>query len=136
MFARIRPGSVLAALLLAAVTLAVFSTEYNNGPESTIRRFHAAAQRGQPFLLPELVVEDAREPVVGALYVRIVEYLAAGVRYRVLRTVRNGPVALTEVLYASPTGETNTMIWVVKRVDGEWRIDVGETVTVLRRALF
>jgi len=129
--------SVIAALCLAVLTLAVFGQAQNTGPESAIRQYHQAlvASPGGNDRGP--VMLQQREDVTQPFNQLIEQLLRAGAQVRFGRItgaqVRFGritkqlPDATVEVAYLRPNGETWAFLYVLRREQGVWRVDVEQT---------
>ena len=119
--------SVIAALCLAVLTLAVFGQAQNTGPESAIRQYHQAlvASPGGNDRGP--VMLQQREDVTQPFNQLIEQLLRAGAQVRFGRITKQLPDATVEVAYLRPNGETWAFLYVLRREQGVWRVDVEQT---------
>ncbi|MFN3962356.1 MAG: hypothetical protein ACK4NQ_05195 [Fimbriimonadaceae bacterium] len=119
--------SVIAALCLAVLTLAVFGQAQNTGPESAIRQYHQAllASPGGNDRGPVMPLQ--REDVTQPFNQLIEQLLKAGAQVRFGRITKHLPDATVEVAYLRPNGETWAFLYVLRREQGVWRVDVEQT---------
>ena len=120
-------SSVIAALCLAVLTLAVFGQAQNTGPESAIRQYHQAlsASPNSDDLGP--VVPQQSPGTTQPFNQLIGQLLRAGAQVRFGRITKRLPDATVEVAYLRPNGETWAFLYVLRLERGVWRVDVEET---------
>ena len=130
--ARITRASAIAAAVLALGTLGVFIRLQEYGPESAIRKFHQALQRGSLPALQRVTEEDVNAPGVQLLAIRVAAYLrAGGNRFRILRTDRTPTEVRAAVAYTAPGGPPQYMVWVVNRQGRTWKVSARKTAQVM-----
>ncbi|HAY14810.1 MAG TPA: hypothetical protein PLB31_04020 [Fimbriimonadaceae bacterium] len=112
---------------MAVLTLAVFGQAQNTGPESAIRQYHQAlvASPGGNDRGP--VMLQQREDVTQPFNQLIEQLLRAGAQVRFGRITKQLPDATVEVAYLRPNGETWAFLYVLRREQGVWRVDVEQT---------
>ncbi len=127
---RIRPIPGLgAAATLAAVTLAVFATFQNYGPESAVRRFHQALTARDLKAIAQVVDTSPDNSAVQDL-ARYVEAARMGnPNYRIVKSERGKDQVEILAFYASGA----LIPWVVVRDRDHWRIDSYLTLQGLQK---
>lgn len=128
-------ADLLAAVVLAALTLTVFWMLRDYGPESAIRRYHAAVMARDPGKLQQSALQDIDSDANRILVASVNELLTSGARFRVLDVERTPTEVRAIVEYVFPTRRI-PMLWVVAKRQGLWRVDANQTVFNLRRRLF
>ncbi len=152
---RSRALSYLSAGLLAAVTLFVFFVLQNYGPESAVRRFHAAVSRVKVspdgrYDMPYSAAEELQRVTMQRIGTASVGYLvrftserfAAGGTFQIVRVERgteNSNQMLAAVVYRIPGYLPDAAIWVVEQPrDGEgmrssdWKVNADGTANAIR----
>ncbi|BBO23321.1 MAG: hypothetical protein AMXMBFR19_05480 [Chthonomonadaceae bacterium] len=125
-----------ASIVLAGLTLAVFATLQDYGPESAVRRFHEAALNGDSRAMGRVVTSDSSEGAVSLLASRVLELARSGGRYQLLGIERGPGSARAEVAYVFPyRGLVISMLWSVRKEGRSWRVDADETLRNLPRAV-
>jgi len=129
-----RASSVLAAVALAAVTLAVFGSQQHSGPESAVRAFHEAVVaedvgRAEGVLLQSF----ASSPAARALATEIQANLKRGVSYRMTNVRRSADRAVVTVDYEMNGRTVQNINWYVVLVRSQWLIDADTTYLGLPR---
>ena len=126
---------MVAAVLLAAVTLGVFSVLQDYGPESAIRRFHHAVQVGDLNELQRVTKQDLREGSPAKLTAWVSNIIHAGARYRLLRVERQPTEVYAALEYVLPNGESYPTVWIVEKertAGSSWKVDAKLTYQVLQ----
>lgn len=124
-----------AAAVLALITLGVFSVLQDYGPESAIRRFHAAVMQEDAIELQTVTEQNVRTPAVRELAGQVHSFLTQG-NYQLLRMERSPLQVRAAVVYTSRlTHEQFPMIWVVEQRNHVWRVDANKTLTILHDSL-
>lgn len=128
-------GSVVSALILTVLTLAVFALSRDRGPESTVIRFHRAVYEGrEASAIRELT--DAQDEAGKQLRSDVKKVLDLGAQVQLGRVYTEGRLSYVDVVYVL---NGNRMVaalrYVVKKNDLRWQIDAGET-NALRRQMF
>lgn len=120
--------SIVSALLLSVVTLAVFGLLQDHGPESALRKFHVAAvNRDQKGLLD--VIDVNTDPnFVMQLQQNVYTVARMGGRYEMRQIMRGQGTAIALVIYSIPRrNQEIAQMWALKRERGKWRIDADAT---------
>lgn len=124
----------LSAALLSLVTLFVFGSLRNYGPDSVVRKFHMAALERNWRAATPLVDPDFDSEPTAELWVNLNAILGQyGASYDIQNVQRKPNEAVLVVRYQTPEGERR-LIWVVTRKSGVWKIDTRRT-TLAARAL-
>ena len=119
-----------AAVVVAAVTLAVFGTFQNYGPASAVRAFHHAVGVSDAAELADAVEGPANSSAVRDLVLFVRATLrASGGNYRIVKSERSPGQVEMLALYEGRL----PVIWVVVKARDRWRIDPYLTVQGLRR---
>jgi HAMP domain-containing protein len=128
-----RYARIGAALALAFVTLSVFYVLQDYGPESAIRRFHRAVQKGDLGDLQRVTEQPIDSKSVGDLYRWVQEMNRYGARYQLLRVERQprSREVYAALVYVLPNGETYATVWVVEKQREAWRVDAARTMTII-----
>jgi hypothetical protein len=123
----------LTSILLSLVTLFVFFTLQNYGPDSTVRKFHLAARELDRDEAATLVYPDFDSSSTQELWTLVAGLLANGrTDFEITHFQRKANQAAIVVRYRFPNGEQRTLIWLVNRIEGKWRIDTRETTLAAR----
>jgi hypothetical protein len=131
-------GAPVPAILLAAITLAVFWILQDYGPESAIRRFHQAAITGDRDTLQGVSLHRIESPAVQELENDVRTLLRGGGAYRILRMDRGPRRVSAEVVYGRPGSPVVIpMIWFVDKPEGHrsWRVN-APAIIAFRRQVF
>lgn len=127
-----RRTGFIAAVLLAAMVLFVFSVLRDYGPESAIRKFHMAVLKDNPAELQAVTEQPIGWVSVQSLVERVRQADALGAKYYVARMERRPDEVVAVAMYALHDGSHGTAIWDVRKEDGVWKIDANRTLTVFR----
>ncbi len=128
-------SNIIAAGSVAAIILAIFFRFQEYGPESTLRKFHEAAARGDEQELGRLV-DQTNPEVARALEIQVNEFLRAGARYQLVSMDRSPGQVIANVRYVMPRrGYEIPMVWIVVQRGHVWRIDALKTLNYVRRAM-
>ena len=126
----------LTAILLSLVTIFVFGSLQNYGPDSTVRKFHQAAAELDRNGAAALVAPDFDSSATQDLWTSLTSLLANGrTEYQITHYQRKANQAAIVVRYRFPNGEARTLVWVVSRIEGKWKIDTRETLLAARYLL-
>jgi len=131
--AGVPPLGWLCAILLSLVTLFVFGTLRDYGPDSVVRKFHLAAIEHNADLVASSVSPDFDSAPTRELWLNVSAILTqSSATYDIQRVVRKPGKAVVVVGYQFPDGEKKYLIWVVVRNHGVWQIDTGQTTLAAR----
>jgi hypothetical protein len=131
---KVPPSAYLAAAALAVVTLFVFGTLQDYGPESAIRRFHHAIATNNLDELQQVTEQPATSSNVRQI-VQTAAIVAQGVPYRIMKMDRSSNEVRAAVVYTLPYGRQAAVVFVVDKEGRSWKIDADKTVTVLKDSL-
>ena len=150
---RSRPTAYVAAISLALITLFVFYTLQNFGPESAVRRFNALLQtaaqaaKGGQIQIPAADLSNAvLPPSDGASITFVVQqfapYFVQGGTFQIIKRAtgdsypRKGwteHTVLVEVVYNVQGSAPDFAVWVAAQDrNGQWKIDTDLTATARR----
>jgi hypothetical protein len=123
----------LTAFLLSLVTIFVFGSLQNYGPDSTVRKFHQAAKELDRNGAAQLVFPDFDSSSTYELWTYMTSLLANDrTEYKITHYKREANQAANVVRYQFPNGEQGALMWVVNRIDGTWKIDTRKTTLAAR----
>ncbi len=119
----------LAAVLLAAITLFVFGTLRDYGPESAVRRFHDAVSHHDAADLAKVAIEPIDSSSVQTLVGWIGQLDKMSVSAPQLAAERREPNQVSEVtLFHLQYGQEAPIVWIVVRSTSGWKVNAQETV--------
>ena len=119
--------SIMAAGLLAILTVLVFSKAQFGGPESAWQRYHVAVASGDTEALRGLVLRNSQGESAQQLQSFIGRLINAGSDAQIRRVRRIGRYATLDVVYQSPQYGTVAMQFYVKKPGGRWLVDAEAT---------
>lgn len=131
--AGVPPLGWLTAILLSLVTLFVFGTLRDYGPDSVVRKFHLAATDRNPNLVAQYVTPDFDSASTQELWANVSWMLGQpSTTYEIQRVIRQPGKAAVVVSYQFSGGDKRALIWVVVRNRGVWQIDTTQTALAAR----
>lgn len=120
------------AALLSLLTLAVFAYSKDQGPESTVRRYHQAVANGDRTEAKGLETGSGAYTDQMAGYVRIL--LANSESVSLGRVRADGRKATVDVIYRLSKGRGIVAIrYVVAKPGLKWKLDLDSTVKLINR---
>ncbi len=128
---------LFASIILAALTLGVFSRLQDYGPESAIRRFNQAIVHVDPDDMQKVTLANTHKAELRYLVVNLENWYQQGAYMRVAEMERTSDEVRAAVLYTFPGSQTypkgtqRAMIWVVVRKGKAWFVDANKTATIL-----
>ena len=132
-------GALLASVVLAGITLAVFSSLQSYGPESVLRRFHLALLNDDKNKIASTVRENLSVADIQRLEYQLVPLLRSGdatiggMDRDLIRSNRLEPQVRIVYIYKSPAdGSPFPIVWVLEKHRGLWLISLSKTNMVLR----
>lgn len=126
-------SSVAAALVLAALTLAVFVASQGRGPQSSIQRFHEALSTGDRVAL-QAVYDRSRGPYEELLEGQIFELLRTSRSIQLAQVQTEGRKAQTDVVYDSSVFGLKAVSFVLDKTNDGWAINAPETLARTRES--
>jgi len=133
--AQIRPGSIVAAILLASLTLGVFAVQANSGPENTVRRFHDGVLRNNPREVAAFLVQPIEDYAPQVLVRRVQSLAQLGASMDVTRIVRQQNRAIVDVRYTLRNRQIITMLWVTQLDHGVWKVNAADTLAIIEKMM-
>ncbi|MCE9557746.1 MAG: hypothetical protein K8R88_02225 [Armatimonadetes bacterium] len=115
-----------ASLLLAAITLAVFATSANAGPESRVRSLIESAQQSNPKRFQELLTNPWDPAASESLFQFLIR--TRGIPYQIVKSQIDGGQAYVVVNFLPPGGGQATNIFVLQRGKSGWKVNPYQTV--------
>jgi len=132
--AGVSPLGWVTSALLSLVTLFVFGSLRNYGPDSVIRQFHMAAVEHNAGSAAALVTPDLDSASSQELWMNVSAFLNQyGASYEIQNVYRQPSEEILVVQYKFPAGERRSLPWVVVRKGGVWKIDSNRTVLAARK---
>ena len=119
--------SIMAAGLLAILTLFVFSLAQFGGPESALRAYHVAVISGDMDSLRTLVLKDPEGPSARQLQSLVQRLISGGANAQILGVRRVGRDATLDVVYHSPQFGTVALQFYVRKPGSRWLVDADAT---------
>ncbi len=132
---KVRLASYLSAAALAVVTLFVFGTLQDYGPESAIRRFHHAIATNNPDELQQVTEQPLSSKSVQSIYQAAGQFVVRGIPYRIMKMDRDKGEVRAAVVYSLGNGKQAAVVFVVDKINHAWKIDADKTLTILRDSL-
>lgn len=131
---RAKIGSVLAALLLAALSLGTFAMLQGVGPESALRRFHQHAANGE-FEMAFTLTGGSSPEQVATVAESINRYARARVQFQVTEKIPTRSGMIVRVDYTFPNGMIIPAYWVLENTGkgGAWRVNVSRSLEMRMR---
>ncbi len=119
--------SIMAAGLLAILTLFVFSLAQFGGPESALRAYHVAVISGDMDSLRTLVLKDPEGPSARQLQSLVERLVSDGANAQIHEPRRVGRDATLDVVYKSPQFGTVALRFYVRKPGSRWLVDADAT---------
>jgi len=119
--------SIMAAGLLAILTVSVFSEAQLGGPESALRAYHVAVISGDMDSLRMLVLKDPEGPSARQLQSLVERLVADGANAQIHEPRRVGRDATLDVVYKSPQFGTVALRFYVRKPGSRWLVDADAT---------
>ena len=124
----------ISAAGLAAVTVLVFYTLRDYGPESAIRRFHTAAAASNSEGIDQVAVQDLRSDFTRALATKVYQLIAySGAHYRIVGMDRQPNQVDAVVAYTVPDRKPLLLPWVIEQRDRVWRVNAERTLVAWQK---
>ena len=121
-----RMQGIAASMVLAALTLSVFATSANAGPESRVRGLIEAAQQSSPKRFQELLTNPWDPTASEALFQFLIR--TKGIPYQIVKSQIDGGQAYVVVNFLPPGGGQATNIFVLQRGKSGWKVNPFQTV--------
>jgi len=129
---RSRRSAIVAASVLATVTLGLFYVLQYQGPESVVWRFVGkVSERSAPGVAP-LLVEPIGDPYAAAQVRLVSSILGSGGRMSVISARQLGAQAEVKTIFRFPSGQTAGLRWYLRKDNARWRVDATATVDGMR----
>ena len=126
----------LTATLLSLITFWVFWTLRYHGPESTLRQYHQAASDLNRAVGESLADPDFGSPISWQLWVLTADLMDQGrTRYEIAHASYKANSAALIVQYETARRAKPALVWQLKRVNGNWRVDANATTRAFQRLL-
>jgi hypothetical protein len=115
-----------ASALLAVLTLSVFATSANGGPESRVRGLIESAQELSPNRFQKLLTNPSDPAASETLF----QFLARtkGIPFQIVKSQIDGGQAYVVVNFVAPGGGQATNIFVLQRGKSGWKVNPYQTV--------
>jgi len=104
------------------------------GPESAIRRFNSALQRGDLLEVQSVTEQPLDSPTAQELIYLVNTLLQQGFSYQLLKMDRQPGQVRAAVVYSRGKYQIYPVIMVVEKDQRVWKIDADKTVTIKRDA--
>jgi hypothetical protein len=113
---------LFASVVLAALTLGIFSQSELKGPEGPIHRYFLAIQRRDARAAANLVVGPEAEFYKWSSVFS--GFFQSGARYQIVDVRRSGSLARAGIIFRSPDGQELPLIISLRRVGRQWLLDL------------
>jgi hypothetical protein len=123
--------SYVAAATLALITLFTFFVFQNFGPQGVIRRFHVAAVSGDITAIDRLTTEAVPSQTTLQMIDFVLKLGGENASYEVVDIKRSRGEILVGVQYRFPNGFGIGVVWHVRQMQHDWRIDCRATAAGL-----
>ncbi len=129
--------AILASALLAVLTVFVFSTLRNYGPDTAVRRYHQALLEQDLNEVQRYTVGSVQSSSSRALINEVLPILIQGGSFQIgRRTAQKDPrIVFTEVMYTRRDRQKIGMVFVAERTELGWKVNADKTLYVLVKAL-
>ncbi|HXH62512.1 MAG TPA: hypothetical protein VNI20_14295 [Fimbriimonadaceae bacterium] len=125
---------IVAAGILAILTVSVFAGAQYSGPESAVSRFHYGVATGNADTLRQVCLQSVQSPPAQNLIVQLDWLLKHSTDFRIIQVKRRGTESAVAVLYESPLAGTVIIEYFLQKPRGRWLIDVERTWGMVARA--
>lgn len=128
----IKAGSVVAATTLSVLTLAVFFTLRNYGPQSAVRRFHQAVASRNPTEMSRYAEESPTNPELLELGAFVYQNML-NVQPRVIAVQPGSNRAKVLVVYQNRYAATQPVVFIVDQdaKTHSWRVNCSATFSAI-----
>lgn len=127
-----RLASYGSAFVLSVLTLAVFAYSKDQGPESTVRRFHQYLVESNQDGMDKVL--DGSKEGDQQLKIAVAGAVQQSAALRLGRVLQDGRTAYVDVVYLLPENRgMTTLRYVVVKPDLRWKVDSDETLRLLSR---
>lgn len=125
--------TLLTAFILSVVTLGVFASSKDQGPESTVRRYHEAILKQSEEEMKKLI-EMPDSQGTNELNINIQELLNRSRTVELGRTYTRGRESHVDVYYHLASSNTVVAVrYVVVKTRHRWKVDSNQTLSLRKR---
>jgi hypothetical protein len=129
-----RTQGIIAAGLMAILTLSVFAPLTYSGPESSLKRYHEGIATGDLEAVKQASLQDPANGPARELLRQVEALMANSQQFRVFRIQREGRSAVVEMMYVTQQfGPVVIPFYMRKPVD-RWKVDADRTWGLAARA--
>jgi len=122
-----RTQGIIAAGLMAILTVSVFASLTYSGPESTLNRFHYGVATGDFSTIKSVSLQNPTSRPARELLRQIAALMADSRDYRVYRIQREGRKAVVEMLYVTRSFGPVVIPFVMQKPVDQWKVDADQT---------
>lgn len=128
--------NLVAASVLAVLTLSVFYLLREFGPESAVRKFHRAVLSRNYAQLNEVIHSETDPVELDYLASRVWNFAATDGRFQIRSLQRSTDQVTAEVEYSFPNRAlVVTTFWVITRESSAWKVNVNATAQMWKRGM-
>lgn len=128
--------SIMAAGLMAVLTIAVFAQARFSGPESAVRLYLYGIANREPETVKSVTLQDPTVGPARQLQSQIEQLFAYGGVPQIGHVRKNGREAIVEVTYRSPQFQLVVIQFLMKKSRAQWKVDADRTWGLISRARF
>jgi hypothetical protein len=129
-----RTQGIIAAGLMAILTLSVFASLPYSGPESSIYRFHLGVVSRDMDVVKDACLQDPTSGPARELLAQVEVLLANSQDVRINRVQRKGRAAVVEVVYLTRQFGPVVIPFYMEKPVGRWLVDADRTWGLAARA--
>ena len=129
-----RTQGIIAAGLLAILTVSVFATLTYSGPESALSRFHYGIVSGDLGLVRDSSLQDPKAGPARELLLQVQALIADSQYYHVYRMQRDGRRATVEMVYVTRSYGPVVIPFAMTKPSHRWRVDANATWGLVAQA--
>ena len=128
--------SIIAAGLLAILTISVFAQARFSGPESAVRLYHYGIASRELETVKSSTLQDPGTGSARQLQAQVEQLFAYGGVPQIGSVQKRGREAVVLVTYSSPRFQRVSLQFVVVKSRAQWKVDTDRTWGLVSQALF
>ena len=126
--------SIVAAGLMAILTIAVFAQARFSGPESAVRLYHYGIANREPETVKSVSLQDPGAGPARQLQAQVEELYSYGGVPQIGPVQKHGREAVVLVTYHSPRFQPVLLQFYMQKSRAKWKVDADRTWGLLSRA--
>ena len=125
----------LTAFLLVIMTLGIFATQQNKGPESAVALFNYAVQNHDSNTVKSLTASTAYPTSASILNEEVSHFFILNAEYESGLVRHKDGYDFVELIYDFPNGKHLLTVWVVSKTSSGWKIHPDKTIELWKNSL-